>query len=73
MPLVREIAAGLIGMFLADARLTLAVLALVALVAALILALGINPLIGGGTLLAGCHLILVEAAVREARRRRPGP
>ncbi len=73
IPLLREVGSELIGMFLADARLTLAVLALVALVAALILALGINPLIGGGALLAGCHLILVEAALREARRRRPGP
>ncbi len=73
MPLLREIAAGLTGMFMADARLTLAILALVAIVAGLILALGVDPLIGGGALLAGCHLILVEAALREARRRRPVP
>ncbi len=58
-------------MFAADARLTLAILALVAIVAGLILALGVDPLIAGGALLLGCHLILVEAALREARRRRP--
>jgi Flp pilus assembly protein TadB len=71
MTLLREIAGELIGMFMADARLTLAILALVALVAGLILALGVDPLLAGGALLVGCHLILVEAALREARRRRP--
>jgi len=69
MTLLREIAGELIGMFLADSRLTAAVLALVALVAGLVLALGLDPLIAGGVLLIGCHLILVEAALREARRR----
>ena len=29
-----------------------------------------NLLIGGGVLLIGCHLILVEAALREARHRK---
>jgi hypothetical protein len=71
MILLREIAGELIGMFLADARLTTAILALVAIVAGLSVAPGLNPLIAGGALLVGCHLILVEAAVREARRRRP--
>ena len=36
----------------------------------LILWLGISPVIAGGGLLAGSLLILVEAACREARRRR---
>ncbi len=71
MSLLWEIAGELFGMFAADARLTLAILALVAIVAGLILALGVDPLIAGGALLLGCHLILVEAALREARRRRP--
>ncbi len=70
MTLLREILAGLIGMFAADARLTFAILALVAIVASLILVLGVDPLLAGGALLVGCHLILVEAALREARRRR---
>lgn len=70
MTLVRDIANELLGMFLADARLTCAILALVLLVAGLILGLGVARLIGGGALLAGCLAVLVEAAVRETRRRR---
>jgi hypothetical protein len=69
MNLIADVARELLGMFLADARLTLATLALVALVAALVVALGAAPLLGGGVLLLGCLAILVEAAVREARRR----
>ena len=70
MTLLRDIANELVGMFLADSRLSGAVLALVRIVAALTNSLGVEPLIGGGVLVAGCPLILVEAAFREARRRR---
>jgi hypothetical protein len=70
MTLLRDIANGLVGMFLADARLSGAIVALVLVVAALTLAFDVEPLIGGAILLAGCLLILVEAALRDARRRR---
>jgi hypothetical protein len=70
MTLLRDIANELTGMFLADARLSGAILTLVLIVAGL-LAFGVEPLIGGTLLLVGCHAVLVEAAVREARRRRP--
>jgi hypothetical protein len=70
MTLLRDIASKLVGMFLADARLTGAILALAAIVAGLVISIGIDSLIGGFALLIGCHLILVEAVVREARRRR---
>jgi hypothetical protein len=70
MSLLREVAGELLGMFLADARLSGAILALVALVAALVLGLNVNPALAGGLLLAGSLAILVEAALREARRRR---
>ncbi len=63
-----EVAKELLGMFLADARLTTA-LVLVAMVAGLVVALRVEPLQGGCVLLLGCLAILVEAAVREARRR----
>jgi hypothetical protein len=71
MTLLRDIARTLLGMFLADARLTIAILVLVTLVAGLILILGVDSLVGGSVLLAGCLIILVEAAVRETRRRNP--
>jgi hypothetical protein len=70
MNLLREVASELLGMFLADARLTGAVLALVLLVAVLLVEAGMAPLLGGTLLLGGCLVILVEAAIREARRRR---
>jgi hypothetical protein len=69
MTLLREIASELVGMFLADARLSGAVVALVSIVAGLILWVGVQPLVCGGGLLAGSLLILVEAACREARLR----
>ena len=70
MTLLRDVARMLLGMFLTDARLSIAILALVTLVAGLILKLGVDSLVGGGILLAGCLAILVEAAARETRRRR---
>ena len=69
MSILMEVARELLGMFLADARLTVATLALVALAAGLI-ALQVAPLAAGALLLLGCLAILVEAAAREARRRR---
>lgn len=71
MTLLRDIASELIGMFVADVRLSGAIVALVAVVAGLILWIGIPPVIGGGGLLVGSLLVLVEAAYREARRPRP--
>jgi hypothetical protein len=69
MILLRDIVKELISMFLADARLATTILLLVLIVAGLTLSLGVEPLIAGGTLLIGCLVILVEAAVRETRRR----
>lgn len=69
MTMLREIAAGLLGMFLADFRLTIEILLLVAIVAALIAVLGVAPLWGGGLLLAGSLLIIVASVLREARLR----
>jgi hypothetical protein len=69
MSIIIDVATELLGMFLADARLTLATLVLVALVAGFVDALHYAPLLGGALLLFGCLAILIEAAVREARRR----
>lgn len=72
MSIIVEVVKELVSMFLADARLTIATLILVAVVAALINALHIAPLVGGAVLLAGCVAILIAAAAREAKRRRLG-
>jgi hypothetical protein len=69
MSIIADVSKELLGMFLADARLTTATLILVAIVAALVIALQVEPLLGGGLLLLGCLAILVEAAAREAARR----
>ena len=69
MSIIVEVAKELLGMFLADARLTTATLVLVAIVAGLVVALHVEPLVGGFVLILGCLVILVEAAVRESRSR----
>lgn len=69
MSIIVEAAKELLGMFLADVRLTLATLVFMAIVAGLVVALRVEPLQGGCVLLLGFLAILVEAAVREARRR----
>jgi hypothetical protein len=70
MSILIEVAKELLSMFLADARLTITTLILVALIAVLVVVMRIEPMFGGGLLLAGCLAILVEAVAREARRRR---
>jgi hypothetical protein len=70
MSIVIDVAKELFSMFLADARLTTATLVLVALVGLIVVAMRIEPLVGGALLVAGCLAIVAEAAAREARRRR---
>jgi hypothetical protein len=69
MSLIVEVAKELLGMFLADAVLTMTTLVLVAIVACLIVGLHVDPLLGGGLLLVGSLVTVVGAAVRQARRR----
>ena len=54
-------------MFLADALLSISVVALVAFVGALIKLANVNTVVSGGVLLAGCLVILVVAAARQKR------
>lgn len=68
MTILRDVLAELFGMFVGDARLTVAVLAVVAAAAALIDLVGIDPLIGGCVLLFGCLTVVVGAVVWTARR-----
>lgn len=64
MMLLKEIGAELVGMFLADGHLTIGVLALIAIAAALVEVAGTAPLLGGAVLLLGCALLLVETVRR---------
>jgi hypothetical protein len=66
MSIVGDVFKELLGMFVADARLTAAILFLVAGVAGLVVAWRIGPLVAGGVLLFGSLAILVEAVRREA-------
>jgi hypothetical protein len=70
MSIVADVCKELLGMFLADARLTMAILFLVATVATLVVVLRVGPLLGGVVLVLGCLAILVETARREATRGR---
>ncbi len=59
MNLLKEVAAELIGMFFGDARMTLAVLLIVAAAGGLVTLTGIDPLVGGGVLALGCPMLLL--------------
>ena len=61
MALMLEVAQELLGMFLADARLTFATLVLVGVVAGLVLAVGVAPLIGK-------PFLVIPSAKRATRR-----
>lgn len=67
MKIAVEVAKELFGMFVADARLTVAVLLLVAAIAIAIDAASVDPVAGGLLLLAGSILVLWEATARAAR------
>jgi hypothetical protein len=67
MSLLKEIGAELIGMFFGDARLTIALLLLIAVAGALIELTGIDPLVGGIVLILGCPALLIANLRRERR------
>ncbi|MBU0726679.1 MAG: hypothetical protein KJ904_05480 [Alphaproteobacteria bacterium] len=68
MTLLKDVLHELTGMFLGDARLSVAILLVVAVAAGLIELTVIEPLLAGGILLAGCLLVLLEAVRRRARQ-----
>lgn len=69
MTIIADVLKELVSMFVADARLTAAILALVALVAAWVeWAPGVHPMLPGFALLAGCLLIIVSITAAHARR-----
>ena len=68
MTMLKEIAGEIVGMFAGDARLAVAILAIVGLAAALIDVARLDPMLGGLALLGGCLALLVESVRRSARR-----
>ena len=69
MKIIQEVLAELFSMFWADARMTTTTLLLVAISAALINFTSVNMILIGTLLLLGCLGIVIEAAVRETRKR----
>jgi hypothetical protein len=67
MTVLKEIVAELIGMFVAEKRLTLAVLGVVTAAGCLVNFTDFNPLVGGAVVLLGCLILLVENVWRAAR------
>ena len=69
MSLLRDVVAELVGMFLADLKLSGAILSLIALVALLVRFLGADAYVVGGALLIGCLAIIAVVTAIESRRR----
>ena len=67
MKTLKLIIGEIIGLFLDDEFMAIAILALVALAALLAFALHATSLIVGGVLLVGCVLILIISTIRGAR------
>ena len=67
MRMLKELAAELVGMFVGETRLTISVLAIVALVGSLVDFIGLDPLLGGAVLLVGSLTLLVESVLRGVR------
>jgi hypothetical protein len=70
MSIIIEVFEELLGMFIADIRLTIATLVLVAIVAGIVTAAPEYALWAGGLLLAGALAIVTVIVLREARIRR---
>ena len=70
MSLLRDMLAELAGMFVADARLSLALLIVVGITAALINLANVPGPFVGATLTCGVVAVLFEAVFRTARRHR---
>jgi len=72
MRIIADVFRQLFKMFVADMRLTLAILAGVAVVAVLLGQGIVGPLVAGLLLIVICLAVLVEAVLRETRARRRG-
>lgn len=64
--LVRMVSKSLIGLFIDDEFLAVAIVLVVAITSSLILLVGVPPLLGGGFLLLGCVAVLALGVRRAA-------
>lgn len=69
MNIFKDVLSELFSMFVADARLTGAILATVVIAALLINLTRLPDLVGGAVLLVGCIAVLFLSVKREAARR----
>ena len=70
MNILRELASGLLKMFVGDAWLTVGVLSVVSLTALLTSSGAVRPLFGGAILFLGCIVVLVASVAVYGRRHR---
>jgi hypothetical protein len=70
MNILREVAGGLLKMFVGDAWLTLGVLSVVSLTGLLTGSGAVPPLLGGAILFLGCIAVLVASVAVYGRRHR---
>ncbi len=69
MSILKDVLSELFGMFVADARLTAAILAMVAVAALMINGANLPPFVGGIFLLMSCIAVLFLSVRQEAVRR----
>ena len=69
MKILLEVGVELFSMFMADARMTLTTLILVAIAFALMIFTSINPVWVGAAFLLGCLVNVIDATMREKRLR----
>ena len=67
MTVLKEVVAELITMFVAERRLTIAVLGVVTVAGCLANFTDLDPLVGGAVVLLGCLILLIESVCRSAR------
>ena len=71
MTVLKEVVAELIGMFVAEKRLTITVLTVVTMAGCLVDFTDLDPLVGGTVVLFGCLILLIESVCRSARASAP--
>ena len=67
MTVLKDVVAELIGMFVAEKRLTIAVLGVVTVAGCLVNFTDLDPVAGGSVTLVGCLILLIESIRRSAR------